>query len=237
MYQLQYIALGTGGIAACTRGTSGAASPFSREEVTERISQLSENTLGQTGTTSQGVILGGFEPFHFRELVQVLSELRDGQKYSVDRIGLQTDGGALSVVSNAFGSIDAGVTLFEVFLRGGDEHLHDALTSPKGSFHLAQEGIATVQKASNELKKPVFITGVVAMCRHNSKHLPSIVSAFVRLGVDAIRVEAQNGTPLDQILIAQSYEIATTAGILLFGDGCTRIESARLYRIESGESR
>lgn len=235
MYVLNHIDLGTGGVAACTRCSSVSRAPLPASDILHSLSQVLERASAEPcqSASSTNVIFGGFEPFRHPDLVQVLSTVADDSRGAISRIGIQTDGGALSVSSNALGSISSQVSLFEIFLRGGDEASHDTLTSEKGLFHLALMGIAGARAAAEELDKQIFMVGVAALCSHNRHLLPAIVTAFVQAGVDAIRVENQDDGELGDLLIAQSYEIATTAGILLFGDGCTRIESATLYHSAS----
>lgn len=234
MYEVIKIDLGTGGIAPCTRCSAVSREPFHMDAILRCLVEgdSTESTTDSLGSSNANVIFGGFEPFRHPNLVQILDFAATKPLNSVTRIGLQTDGGALSVPSNAFGSINSDVTFFEIVLRGGDELSHDTLTGDKGSFGLAIKGISGVSAAARELSKPIFVAGVAALCGHNNHLLPAIISTFVNAGVDAIRVECQGGTEPDPALVKQSYEIATTSGVLLFGDGCSRTESAELYHVE-----
>ena len=213
------ISLGTGGVARCTlcAGVPSAARPL--HDIRMDVAQLPQHL--------DGVVLGSFEPFLHPELVSVIELLTKG---AIPRIMICTDGGALSHMPNVQGSLSSGVRLFEVVVVGGDPVSHDTLTNAPGLYEAACLGIKNVRSVASALNLDAEVVGVARICTHNSHALVDIVSTFVRCGVTAVRVCAELGVIVDPVSIALASEIATSAGVALFGDGCeSYIQGARLY--------
>jgi len=170
----------------------------------------------------------GFEPFEHHGLVEIIA----GSANSLfERIGIKTDGGALSSPENTRGCIAAGVRVFEVALTGGDAYSHDKRTGTRGLFEAAVSGIELITAESDRLGVSTMVIGVAAVCPHNFTELSSIVGTFCRIGVDAIRVEVRHGGQVPPSLAKQAYEVAVPAGVALFGDGMTRLSGVRLYTV------
>lgn len=225
MFRFAGIQLGSGGIAPCLDCGAAEKEPYSTASVLAKSSHLSKDCSLQG---FQGVMFDGFEPFEHRGLVEIITESANS---SFERIGIQTDGGALSSSDNTRGSIAAGVRVFEVVLTGGDARSHDKRTGVHGLFDAAVLGVENIAAVSLQLGVSATVVGVAAVCSHNITELPLIVGAFCRIGVDAIRVEVRSGGQVPQALAKQAYEIATPAGVALFGDGMTRLNGVRLYSV------
>jgi NifB/MoaA-like Fe-S oxidoreductase len=105
-----------------------------------------------------------------------------------ERIGLETDGGALSVPGNARGVLSAGVTHLYVRLFSADPSRGDALSGRHGRTAAAAAGVAMYREAAREQDTPVVVTALIPLCSHNLAMLPETVGALSTWGADAVRL-------------------------------------------------
>lgn len=180
-----------------------------------------------------GLMFGGFEPFAHPDLVGAVIQARAS---NARRIGLQTDGGALSVVQNARGCVDAGVRIFEISWLGASESSHDALTKKQGLFSALHKGIAALHQVEHDLGVNLAIIAVLNMCSHNQRELLAMALDAIECGITALRIEDPHATLASQDITAL-YDLATTQGVAVFGDGVFELESAHLYILDELEAR
>ena len=106
----------------------------------------------------------------------------------VQRIALETDGGALSVPANAGGVIRAGVRHLRVRLLDADEVRGDELSGLAGRTRDALAGVDTYRTAAAELGVRVLVTALVPVCEHNLDSLSATVLSLASHGLDAARL-------------------------------------------------
>lgn len=217
------VPIGSGGVSSCVRCTATPKANYTAPEIFTALT--SEDTSG-----SDGVLLTEFEPFAHPSLVELVSGFG---ALGVSRIGLQTDGAALGLGQNARGSISAGVRVFEFAFLGADSDSHDRLTGKPGSFTGLMAGIDAVKHASKSSGHRCFVSATVKVCRHNVDMLPAMVAAAAASGVRAIRLELPaEGISLDRTVVSAAHSAATSAGVALFGEGCSHIlGGATLYQL------
>lgn len=218
MYTFEKLEIGVGGVAPCKRCVNPKPQFHSIERISAQVS-------GQ-----ENVMFAGFEPFAHPHLVSLLQH---PAFTTCNRLGIQTDGGALVSSGNVAGTLQSGITLYEFVLRGGDQLSHEELTGRAGLFGSALAGIKNTREVADAQGNEIFITGVIPICRHNAEHFLSTVSTFTQTGVDAIRIESKRLIPPEQI--AAAYEIAIPSGILIFGDYCDHLLETALYSVVGGE--
>ena len=232
------IPLGNGQVCACTRCATDGATQATCEEIGATIAQLTtarfaakvaeETGGGLAAAALDGAILTGAEPFAHPDLVDTIARLR---ATGIPRIAVQTSATALAAPANAAGSIGAGVRVFEVVLLGGEAR-HDVLTGEPGSYAAALAGIAQVREAARASGTRVFISALIRLCAHSRGELIPAVVGAVGAGVRAVRIEASAGAEPSSDEVRAAHEVATTAGIALFGDGAEHIlGGASLYTV------
>lgn len=225
MYQFEIIELGKGGIAPCVRCSSSAPVPHKKDSVIDSLINIKALLSAETEKLS-AVVLTGFEPFAHPGLVEVL---RHPALSAVERIMLTTDGGALSSVQNVFGTLDSGVSVYEIVLRGSHADSHDSYTARPGLFNAAMQGVTQLRAVSNERDQHIFVTAVIDICKHNAHEFLSIVEAALKAGVDAIRIQDSDKL-IAPGFIKAAHEMATSSSVLLFGEGQDSITEPPLYR-------
>ncbi|MCL2492285.1 MAG: hypothetical protein FWE87_06050 [Coriobacteriia bacterium] len=203
----------------CDPTRSSDAQPLPIEEIEQRIRKIAPDAA----------LLCGYEPFMHPELVRIVSSMVSA---GIRRIGMRTDGGALSNPQAAHGCIEAGVRVFEIPLLAGDREKADRLSATPGLHAASAHGIAQINAASTDLDVAVFVCALIPLCSHNASQLVEMTQAALSAGVCAIRVECTDKDLIDHSLIITAHALATRAGVALFGAGCDSfIEGATLYEV------
>lgn len=182
----------------------------------------------QSSEKLDGAMFGGFEPFAHPDLVDALAQAR-AQK--IARIGLQTDGGALSAIQNARGCVEAGVRIFEISWLGGSTSSHDALTKKPGLFDAMHQGVVALHRVEQDLNVHFALIAVIRICEHNRREFHAIVQDALQCGVTALRISDPCGV-LTELDVTTIYDLAVAQGVAVFGDGVTELESACLYTFD-----
>lgn len=191
MLQFAQIALGTGGHLGCVRCTpSRAAEYLPSGDLVSRIHAIAE---GWSGGPGPNVILGGPEPFAHPELPALVAACVEA---GIERICLETDGGALSVPANASGVLHAGVRHLRVRMLAADEVLADDLSGVSGRARDTLAGIGAYLAAAASANTRVAVSVTLPVCEHNLAALPASVGLLARHGVDAVRFVLAGALPV-----------------------------------------
>lgn len=192
MLEFAHIAVGTGVGLACTRCVPPVEADYlSAALVIASIQAVAE---GWSGGPGPNVILGGPEPFAHPELPAIVAA---AVAAGVERICLETDGGALSVPANATGVLRAGVRHLRVRLLAGEAVLADELSGLRGRTGDALTGIDAFLAAADAEAVRVTVTAVVTVCQHNLSSLPATVATLARHGLHAVRLLSTGSLPDD----------------------------------------
>ena len=130
------------------------------------------------------MLLTGPEPFAHPELPLIVSAAANA---GVERIGLRTDAGALSIPGNAEGVLGAGVRHLQVVLLGGAA-THDDLTGRTGLFDAAMRGVGAFRSAAQAAGACVAVTALIPACAHNVADLPAAVAALAAAGAVTVMI-------------------------------------------------
>ncbi|MRS11630.1 MAG: hypothetical protein EG823_00980 [Actinobacteria bacterium] len=175
MIEFVRISVGEGGPAGCGLcGSSPVAEYASADEVAARI----------LAAAAPNVVLGGPEPFAHPELPALVDACVAAGAL---RVGLETDGAAMSVPANAAGVMRAGVR--HIWL-----HIVDADTSIARTRD-ALAGVRAYLEAADAAGVKTAVTAIVPVCRHNLAALPATASVLAASGVHALRLEASEPLP------------------------------------------
>lgn len=199
MLEFAHIALGAGDGLACTRcSPAREATYLPASALSDRIRAVAE---GWTSGPGPNIILGGPEPFAHPELPSLVAE---AVAAGVERICLETDGGALSVPANASGVLRAGVRHLRVRLLAGDAVLADELSGIRGRAGDALAGIAAFLESADSDSVRVVVTALVPVCQHNLASLPATIAALARHDLHAVRLIPGGSLPsgADAVLAA-----------------------------------
>ena len=181
--------------------------------------------------SAQSIMIRGSEPFMHLNLVDIIFELR---RAGVARIGVRTDGGALSNPQTARGCIDAGVRVFEILVLAGDAATADRISGTQGLHAASLRGITQVGEAATELDVHTFMVAVIPMTKSNAGQLIAATQAAIAAGAQAIRIECDDVSLLDSSALDIAHTLATRSSVAFFGDGCGDfIEGAALYEVRS----
>ena len=194
-----HIPLGSGDGLTCTRcAPAREASYVPGTELENRIRTVAEGWAGGPGPN---IVLGGPEPFAHPELPALVAACVAA---GVERICLETDGGALSVPANAGGVLRAGVRHLRVRLLAGDAVLADELSGLRGRTGDALAGIDAFLEAADSDGARVTVTALVPVCQHNLASLPATVALLARHGLHAVRLIPGGSLPsgADSVLAA-----------------------------------
>ena len=179
----------------------------------------------------EGILFDGYEPFAHPNLVELIQQART---IGVERIALHTDGGALSRVDNARGSMDMGVRIFEISIFGATQEVHDRIAGIPGLFEAMSAGITQAHTIAQEAGYSITLIASLDVCKHNAAYFLDIVSFCLEKGFDAIRLRSGSEN-LTVELIEHAHALATTRGIVLFGEGITHLNNEQLYEVRAIE--
>lgn len=203
-------------ILACTRCAT-PSQPASTEAVLARIRAAAAFDAAHPSTPAPGVLFTQGEPFAHPGLVSIIDCAR---KENFTRIGMRTDGGALSDRANAAGCISAGVRFFEIVFLSGNPARHDELSGARGLFDAMHAGITHLREFSQAEHTDLAVTAYIPLCTHNAADFAATAQAALDAGIDAIRVEAQPGAKVDSEVVSDVMRRAVTAGAYLWGLEC-----------------
>jgi len=209
------VSMGDGSVCRCVRCAPTPGRPAQLDEIAASLTGALQDAA--SSDVPAGVRLGGYEPFAHPELVRVVST---ASQAGITRLMLATDGGALSSINNARGSIEAGVRLFEVVFHGPDAGLHDRLSGSDGSFDRALAGLRNVRDAARDLGVRVAPLALLRVCRHSNPLFLTTVASIANSGlVRAMRVAVDPAVTLSPDTVSAAVHEATAAGVAIFGDG------------------
>lgn len=176
------VVIGDGDAVRCARCVPGAVVQYrGPDDVLASVGEVAQSWCAGPGPN---VVFGGAEPFSHPQLPVLVA---GAASLGFERIGLRTDGGALSVDGNALGVIHAGVRLIEIVVLG-DQGVHDDLTGAVGGFALAGHGARAFLDAGRENGAAVTLTGWIPVCRHNIAALPGAVAALAEMGAACVEL-------------------------------------------------
>jgi len=177
------IPLGHGSPCSCVRCAPKAESRFDSAEV------IGARVADAVATWSDGpgpnVHFTGPEPFSHPELPALITAAAG---LGIERIGLTTDAGALSVPGNAQGGLATGVRHLQVVMRAGSADTHDALCGRSGLFDAAVAGVSAFVAAAHASQFTAVVTGLVPVCAHNVPEVPAAVAALARCGAVSVKI-------------------------------------------------
>lgn len=190
-------------------------------------------TLAKVPPSAPGVALVGPEPFSHPELPKLIGACREA---GFARIALESDGGALSVMSNATGALHAGVRHLWIRVLGADAESHDGLARRPGLWAAMRAGLGAYRAAADGSGLAVAVTAILPVCRHTLPSLSATVASCARLGFDAVMLKTTTALPES---VAPSVAAACDTGMLgrvwTFTDGGLPLpESHQLHAAPDG---
>jgi len=209
MIRFEQIAIGTGGGPRCRR----CIAPNVEQSLRDAGSIVSEiAALAGTWDDSPGpnVLLMGAEPFAHDALPRVIAQARAA---GVERIGLVTDGGALSFGDNAVGTVHAGVRHVVVRSVGLGEAADERAGRP-GLSAAVLAGIRDFVKAAKRAEVTAAVSAEVAVCRHNADELPGVVAAFGEAGIGSVTLFQDAGATPPPASVAVTLAAACDTGVV-----------------------
>jgi hypothetical protein len=182
------VVIGDGEAVRCARCVPEAAGGFrSPDDVLANVREVAQSWSAGAGPN---LVFVGAEPFAHPQLPALVA---GAASLGVERIGLRTDGGALSVDGNALGAIHAGVRLIEIVALG-DQGIHDDLTGATSGFAMARQGARAFLDEGRETGATVVVTGRIPVCRHNLASLPGAVAALAEMGAVSVELSVSERT-------------------------------------------
>lgn len=184
MIRFGTVAVGDGAPLGCARCTLPLSPSYhSAEDVTRALAAMAASWRDVPGPN---VVLGGPEPFAHPQLPSLVAAAVDA---GFQRIALETDGAALSVVENAEGLVGAGVRHVRVRVVTTDGGQAGSLVPRPSAVEAARRGVAAYRAAAERAGIRTVVTAIVPVCAHNAHMLPSTVADLAAWGVDAVRLE------------------------------------------------
>jgi len=177
------IPLGRGAACSCLRCTPQTDARFDSAESIGAL--VAEAASAWSDGPGPNVFFTGPEPFSHPELPDLVAGAAGS---GVERIGLRTDAGALSIPGNAEGVLAAGVRHLQVVMLAGSAGKHDGLSGRVGLFEAASAGVSAFVAAAHASHENVAVMGFVPACAHNMSELPAAVAALARLGALAVEI-------------------------------------------------
>lgn len=190
MLEFAIVEVGEGPPLGCRR--CGAPSPQHYHPTDEVISGIHSAADASASVPGPNVVLTGPEPFGHPALPDLVAACAEA---GFERIGIETDGGALSIPGHVAGLLGAGVTHLYVRMFAADEESANALSGRPGLGHAVEAGIPAYLAAAERAGVTVCVTVVVPLCRHNLDSLPATVAALASWGVHAVRLEVAGQLP------------------------------------------
>lgn len=190
MLRFEAVPVGSGSGVSCAWCSPPAPVRYdSTAVVLERVAQVAGGWSTRPGPN---VVLSGPEPFNHPELpALVVGCIERG----VERLGIETDGGALSVGGNAAGAIRAGVRHLRVRALGFRDGRADASSERRALARSAREGIGAALEAADSLGVTIVVTVLLPVCQHTIDVLPAAVAESAGAGAHAVRIVPGGSLP------------------------------------------
>ncbi|MBN2847684.1 MAG: radical SAM protein [Coriobacteriia bacterium] len=149
------------------------------------LAEISAASAAWGDSPGPNVLLAGSEPFAHPELPALVAAcVEEG----VERIGLETEGGALAAHGNAAGVLGAGVRHLQVVVIAADDAIADGLTGRPGRMRAVKAGVAAYLDAARDAGVAVVVTAVVPLCRHTLPDLAQTVGLLASWSIHAVRL-------------------------------------------------
>lgn len=178
------IAVGEGDPLGCASCTSRGTHSYHAAAVVEQaIASAVDAWPG--ATPGPNLLLTGPEPFAHPELPRLVGMCVEA---GAQRVGIETDGAALSMPNNVSGVLSAGVRHLHIRLLDADEERGDRIGGSPGRTKHALLGVEAFLATAASAGVTVAVTAVVPVCRHNLGALPDTVLQAARLGIHAVRL-------------------------------------------------
>lgn len=207
MIRFVELEVGRGGLPACTRCTPQIPATFTAaEQLLPRIAHVAASWDAGPGPN---LTLVGAETFAHPELPALVMAASSS---GFERLRLRTGASALAAHDNAEGATHAGVRHLEVVLLA-EGASHDELAASPGAFASAMSGLAAFRTAAEQGAKPVAITGLVPLCRHNLALAAGAVAALAAAGAVAVEIEVTRSAA-SAIHVADHLRAAVETGIV-----------------------
>ena len=190
MLRFAAVEVGAGEALGCVRcSPRGAPAYYPLDDIIDRIAAASGAWERLPGPN---VVLCGPEPFAHPELPALVAGCAER---GVERICIETDGGALAVGGNAEGALLGGVRHLRVRMLGAGQRATDELSGRPGLSQKAKAGVRAFLDTADARGMTVAVTGVIPVCRHNLDVLPESVGALAEWGVHAARLVSSGPLP------------------------------------------
>jgi MoaA/NifB/PqqE/SkfB family radical SAM enzyme len=177
------IEVGEGAPVRCARCATPVTSEYRTTD--SIVAEISAAAAASGDSPGPNVLLAGGEPFAHPELPALVAACVES---GAERIGLQTEGGALAAHGNAAGVLGAGVRHVQVVVLAADDVIADGLTGRPGRTRAVEAGVAAYLEAAREAGVAVAVTAVVPLCRHTIPALAQTVGLLASWGVHAVRL-------------------------------------------------
>jgi len=135
------------------------------------------------------LLFSGADAFGHPDLPALIAYVVRG---GATRVGLETDGRALTVGGNAGGAIHAGVRRFDISLLAADDVAGERLYGRADAAGLALQGVAECVAAAERAGVNVAVTAAVPVCAHNLDDVARTVAALAAVGVACVRLDARD---------------------------------------------
>jgi len=223
------VEVGTGAPLGCVRCSSASAPGYYESDaVIERVAAVADSWGDPPGPN---VILCGPEPFAHPGLPAIVAACANR---GVERICIETDGGALSVGANAEGALDAGVRHLRVRLPAAVAPAGDDLAGRPGLVRDARSGVRAFLEAGEAGGVDVVVTAVVPVCSHTLDLLPASVAELASWGVHAVRLVSAGALPNDAAVhLAAACDTGMVNRVWVETDGALPLpESHALHAVD-----
>lgn len=190
MLQFAHIVVGEGSGLSCVRCAAPSADTYlASSQISDSVRSVASAWDAAPGPN---IILSGPEPFAHPDLPVLVAACVEA---GIERICLETDGGALSVEANAAGVLRAGVRHLRVRLLAADEALADELSGRSGRCRDALAGVRNFLSAAEASAVRVSVTALVPVCEHNLVALPSTIAGLAQYGFHGVRLVRGGALP------------------------------------------
>lgn len=215
MLEFARIAVGAGSPCGCSScGPSPESSYFPAEMVREAV-QASVDAWSVV--PGPNVLLTGPEPFDHPELPTLVTACVEA---GAERVGIETDGAALSLPANATGAISAGVRHLFVRTPAAPDESFPSASGRANRSRDARTGVAAFLHAAEAAGVTVVATAVVPVCRHNLHALTETVLRAASAGMHGVRLLGGSDLPATAgALIAAACDTGMVNGIWVETDG------------------
>lgn len=190
MLRFAAVPVGVGEPLGCVRCSGRGAPAYAPSaEVIACIATAIESWEAVPGPN---IVLCGPEPFAHPQLPQLVAAC---VARGVQRVCIETDGGALAVRANAEGVLASGVRQLWVRVLAASEPAAGDLSGRPGLLGSAKAGVQAFLEAAKTRGTTVTVTAVVPVCAHTLEALPGSVGELASWGVHAVRLVSSGPLP------------------------------------------